>query len=59
MQFSSLIVLTLSSIFVHVVAAELTCEQELRERQLSAISYQILSKLNMTEAPPNPKSPRY
>ena len=61
MQFSDLFVLTLSSILLHVVTASLTCEQDLavvKEKRLGAIRNQILSKLNMTEAPPNPKKPR-
>lgn len=47
---------------LHVMAAvaNLTCEEDLqiiREKRLGAIRNQILSKLNMTEPPPNPPKP--
>ena len=63
MKFSDISVLTLIlySILLHVVMGGLTCEQDLevvKEKRLGAIRNQILSKLNMTEAPPNPKKPR-
>lgn len=41
--------------------ANLTCEQDLevvKEKRLGAIRNQILSKLNMTEAPKNPTKTR-
>ena len=61
MQFSDIFVVILYSILLHVVTASITCEQDLavvKDKRLGAIRNQILSKLNMTEAPPNPKKPR-
>jgi len=61
MQFGDIFVLMLYSILLQVVTASDTCEQDLavvKEKRLGAIRNQILSKLNMTEAPPNPKQPR-
>ena len=61
MQFGDIFVLMLYSILLHVVMANDTCEQDLaviKEKRLGAIRNQILSKLNMTEAPPNPKQRR-
>lgn len=58
---NNLFVLTFCNILLHVVTANLTCEQDLevvKEKRLGAIRNQILSKLNMTEAPKNPTKTR-
>ena len=57
----NLCVIAFGSILLHVVSASVTCEQDLqavKEKRFGAIKNQILSKLNMTEAPPNPTQPR-
>lgn len=57
----NLFVLAFCTMLLHVVAAGLTCEQDLavvKEKRLGAIRNQILTKLNMTEAPRNPSQPR-
>ena len=59
MQFFS--VIAFGSILLYVVSASTNCEQDLKvvkEKRFGAIKNQILSKLNMTEAPPNPAQPR-
>lgn len=62
MQLSNLyVLLSCSSVLLHIVTAGVTCEQDLaviKEKRLGAIKNQILSKLNMTEAPPNPVNPK-
>lgn len=63
MQFSNFCVLELCIILVHIAVARsnLTCEQDLavvKNKRLGAIRNQILSKLNMTVPPPNPKKSR-
>ena len=59
--FSNLFIIAFGSILLHIVSAAINCEQDLevvKEKRFAAIKNQILLKLNMTKAPPNPVQPR-
>ena len=59
--FSNLFIIAFGSILLHIVSAAINCEQDLevvKEKRFEAIKNQILLKLNMTKAPPNPVQPR-
>lgn len=62
MQFNYFCVLGLCAVLLDIAVAgeNKTCQQDLqvvKEKRLGAIRNQILSKLNMTKAPPNPQKP--
>ena len=58
--FRNLFVITFGSILLHIVLAAINYEEDLdevNEERFEAIKNQILSKLKMTEEPPNPAQP--